>query len=292
MGGGSKSREMPRSLILGVSVGLSVLMHVGAYLAAPDERPAPPPRPKKVAVRPVPIQVRQDLIRKLEEPSPEPKPIEKTPEPPKPIPKKAEPPKPKQEPPKPPPKQEPKPKPPKPVEPPREVPPPPAPPAEPAKPKPFVLKNVALKGSVAVQTGDDSNLFGDPTVSAKGFVKGVDAPSVPGNDGTGGEGGTGGQGGPAKEKVVITQPKALNDVKGQYPQAFRDLRRVVRVELMLTIGSDGAVKSVKVRKGAEQEFNDAAIRAVNQLKFEPATRNGVPIAFNLKWTVVFIPEGT
>ncbi|HNU67690.1 MAG TPA: hypothetical protein PKG82_00930, partial [Myxococcota bacterium] len=68
MGGGSKSREMPRSLILGVSVGLSVLMHVGAYLAAPDERPAPPPRPKKVAVRPVPIQVRQDLIRKLEEP--------------------------------------------------------------------------------------------------------------------------------------------------------------------------------------------------------------------------------
>lgn len=294
VGGPSKSREMPRSLILGISVGVSVLMHVGAYVAAPDERPAPPPRPKKVTVRPVPVQVRQDLIRKLErpEPEPQPKPIDKPPETPKTIERKVQPPKPKQEPPKPQPKQEPKPPPSKPVEPPKELPPQPTTPAEPAKPKPFVLKNVALKGGVAVQTGDDSNLFGDPTVSARGFVKGVDAPTVPGAEAADGGGESGGQAGPAREKVVITQPKALNDVKGQYPQAFRDLRRVVRVELMLTIGSDGAVRSVKVRKGAEQEFNDAAIRAVNQLKFDPATRNGVPIAFNLKWTVVFIPEGT
>lgn len=248
---------------------------------APDKRPLPPPRPRKIAVRPVPVQVRADLVKQMEkkaEPEPE-KPVARKPEPkpePKPKPKKKQA-KPSQ--PKAPTKPKPQPTKPPPAEPEKVAP----KPAEPAKPKPFVLKNVALKGGVAVQTGEDSNLFGDPTVDAKGFKKGIDAPMSP-NDGQASEKA------PAREPVVIKQPKALNDVKGEYPAAYRDLRRVVRVELLLTVGRDGSVGKVRVKKGAEKEFNDSAIKAVRQLKFEPATKNGVPIAFNLKWTVVFIPE--
>lgn len=278
-----QKKELSRSAILAICIGLSLAVHAGLVAVAPDEPPKPAPRPRRQIVRPVPVTVRRDLIKQIEEqakpePAPEPKPE------PRPQPKKAPEQKPEQKPE--PPKETPKPVQAKPVE----QKPAEAPPAEPAKPRPFVLKNVALRGGVAVQTGSDSNLFGDPSQDAKGFKKGIDAPIASGGEGNAGAGGTGG--GQQKEEVVIKQPKAINDVRGEYPAAFRDLRRVVRVELLLTIGADGNVRAVKIKKGAEQEFNDAAVKAANQLRFEPATRNGVPIAFNLKWTVVFIPEGT
>lgn len=260
---------------------VSLSIHVGVVLVAPRKAPPPPSIAKKVQ-KPVPVSIRKEQIQRLEKEM-EPKPPEDKPKPPeapkpKPAEKKPETVKPAEQ---------------KPVQKPAQ--PPPAqkpaeqPPSAPVdnKPKPFVLKNVSLKGGVAVQTGEDSNLFGDPSVDAKGFKKGIDAPLLPGGE----TGGGGGGGAPAKEQVVIRQPKALNDVKGEYPPEYRDLRRVVRVELILTIDEKGDVRDVKVKKGAEPEFNESAMRAVRQLRFEPATRNGTPIAFNLKWTVVFIPEG-
>lgn len=281
-GGGKKSVLDSRGWIIAISLIVSLGVHAGVVLFAP-RNPPPPPRVEKKVVKPVPVSIRKEQIRQIEKDvakEAEPKPPEKKPEPPKPVEKKPEPPKPvekKPEPPKPPVDRPP------PVEKPPETPPAPVD----NKPKPFVLKNVALKGGVAVQTGEDSNLFGDPSVDAKGFKKGIDAPTVPGTE----DGSTGGGGQPEKEQVVIRQPKALNDVKGEYPPEYKDLRRVVRVELILTIDAQGGVRDVKIKKGAEQAFNESAIRAVRQLKFEPATRNGTPIAFNLKWTVVFIPEG-
>lgn len=274
MAGGAKSGRWDRSRewTLAICVVASLLFHAGIVVLAPHDPPQAPPVVRKVQ-KPVPVTIRKEQIAKLEkevkppEPKKEPEPA---PKPPKPADAKKQPPKPPDAPPKP--KS-------------ADVKPPTPPPPDAGKPKPFVLKNVALKGGVAVQTGEDSNLFGDPSKDATGFKKGLDAPTAA-DDGAGGSGQAA-----VREQVVIKQPKALNDVKGEYPPAYRDLRRVVRVELMLTIGVDGNVGTVKIRKGAETEFNDAAMRAVRQLRFEPATRNGTPIAFNLKWTVVFIPEG-
>jgi len=278
LGGGKRKSVLDsRGWIIALSLIVSLGVHAGVVLFAP-RNPPPPPKVERKVKKPVPVSIRKEQIRQIEkevakeaEPKPpekKPEPVEKKPEPPKPVEKKPEPPKP--------PVNKP------PVEKPAETPPAPVD----NKPKPFVLKNVALKGGVAVQTGEDSNLFGDPSVDAKGFKKGVDAPTTAGTEGGGGGGGQA-----EKEQVVIRQPKALNDVKGEYPPEYKDLRRVVRVELILTIDAQGGVKDVKIKKGAEQAFNESAIRAVRQLKFEPATRNGTPIAFNLKWTVVFIPEG-
>jgi TonB family protein len=157
-------------------------------------------------------------------------------------------------------------------------------PAPAPKPAPFVLSNVALNGGVQVQAGDDSNLFGDPSVDAKGWKRTRDAPRDPGADGGGGEEA-------APRRVVVKPPEPLNTVKGKYPPEHRDLNRVVRVELMLSIDASGDVAKADVVKGDLPAFDDAARRTVVQIRFKPATRDGDPIPYRLRWTVVFIPEG-
>lgn len=151
----------------------------------------------------------------------------------------------------------------------------------PAKPAPFVLSNVALNGGVKVQTGAESNLFGDPSVDAKGWKR-EESNEIAASTGVVEE---------APRKPVIRPPEPLNTVKGRFPEGHRDIRRVVRVELMLTIDVKGDVVKVDIVKGDHPDFNDAAIRTVGQLRFKPATKDGEPIVYKLKWTVVFVPEG-
>jgi TonB family protein len=158
----------------------------------------------------------------------------------------------------------------------------PGPPGPGVKPAPFVLSHVSLSGGVQVQTGDESNLLGDPSVDATGWKK-PDPNANPG-DGAGG-------GGAAERKVVIKPPEAVSgDSKGRYPEEHRDLRRVVRVELLLSIDAQGAVKAAKVTKGDLPGFNREAEATGLRLRFRPATRDGVPMPYRLAWTVVFIPE--
>ena len=51
---------------------------------------------------------------------------------------------------------------------------------------------------------------------------------------------------------------------------------------------DGKVSDVKIVKGARyREFDKAAERAAKRERFEPATRNGVPVAHTIKYTYRF-----
>ena len=278
---------MGRRAEIALGVLVSVLLHVGLALWAPvssrDEEPAPKKKPKAL-----PVEVRREKSKLLADQQKKadevvadlvkaepPKPVP-TPEPPKAPPKQP----PKKQPPK---RQEP----PKPAEPPPEAPRPDLPPAPAgatpgAKPAPFVLSNVSLSGGVAVQTGSESNLFGDPTVDARGWKKKApDAPTGPVGDGAA----------PAPERrVVVVPPKPLNDVKGRYPDELRDENRIVRVELLLKVDASGTVADARVLKGDKPPFDAESKRTAAQLRFSPATRDGAPIPYELKWTVVFIPE--
>jgi TonB family protein len=248
----------------------SLAIHAAFVLLAPRHAP-PPPLAYKEHPKPVEVQVRRQA-----------KPVEAKPKPeaPKPAPEpKPEPPKPKVEAPKPPPKEAPPP-------PKAEAPPPTPEPPAPKKPAPLVLSNVALNGGVAVQTGAQSNLYGDPTRDAAGFQKGTDAPRQAGPGGDGGGGPP-----PAPKKVVVKPPEALNDVKGTYPEQHKDLGRVVRVELLLQVDAAGVVVEAQVRTGDLPAFDEEAKRTVRRLRFKPATRDGVPIPYQVPWTVVFLPEG-
>lgn len=277
---------MERNRILAALVLVSALLHVGLVVFSPRRDLTPPPRvPKREA--PIPVEVRRQQIQlarqavEAEAPKTEPEPAPEAlkPEAPKPAPKAPPKERPKPEAKKPPPaRPEPK---------PETAPKPQAEAPEPArKPAPLVLSNVAMNGGVAVQTGSESNLFGDPSVNAKGWTReGPDAPRRP-------AGTEGGGGSATEEKVVIKPPKPKNQVQGVYPPEHRDLGRVVRVSLQLQVDADGNVVESKILKGDLPAFDAEARRAVAGLKFVPATRNGTPIPYPVKWTVVFLPEGT
>ncbi len=273
---------MARNRKLAALILVSALLHFGIVELAPRRDLTPPARaPRREP--PVPVEVLRQQVRLVQEAvqaeTPEPKP-EPVPEPP---PQVKPPPRPKDQP-KPPPKpqaQKPAPKPdtPSPEPKPEKAAPEPA-----RKPAPLVLSNVALNGGVAVQTGSESNLFGDPSIDAKGWKReGPDTPRRPGS---------GDDGEPAPEKVVIKPPKPKNQVQGTYPPEHRDLGRVVRVSLQLRVDAEGNVVDAKVLQGDLPAFDAEAKRAVAALKFVPATRNGTPIPYPVKWTVVFLPEGS
>jgi TonB family protein len=156
------------------------------------------------------------------------------------------------------------------------APPAPAPPA----PAPLIVSNVALGGGVQVETGTTSNLYGDPRADRRGWRAPPPAPPA------------GEARAPAARRVVVKPPVIRADARGSYPPQHRDLGRVVRVELLLDIDATGAVTRVHVARGELPAF-DAEARATGaRLRFHPATRDGVAIAYQLRWTIVFIPEGT
>jgi periplasmic protein TonB len=50
-----------------------------------------------------------------------------------------------------------------------------------------------------------------------------------------------------------------------------------RVDLHATVLGDRTVGSVRIKKWLDPELEHAALAAVRQWRFRPATRNGVPI---------------
>jgi TonB family protein len=75
----------------------------------------------------------------------------------------------------------------------------------------------------------------------------------------------------------VSWPKLLRDVKPSYTADAmkRRVQGIVEVEgLILT---DGSVGAVQVMKSLDPELDQAAVAAVWQWKFAPATRDGVPV---------------
>jgi TonB family protein len=75
-----------------------------------------------------------------------------------------------------------------------------------------------------------------------------------------------------------------------YPDSARRSRTSGTVLVELTIGADGLVKSARVVRSLTEDLDNAALAAVKVWRFEPALKNGQPIAttatvvvsFNLK----------
>jgi protein TonB len=87
--------------------------------------------------------------------------------------------------------------------------------------------------------------------------------------------------------VVFTQAKRKKEVK-EYPPTLRVQGIEGDVPVIVWIDETGKVTSVKiVKESPYPEFNEAAKKTAMADEFEPATRNGVPIATTLKYTVTF-----
>jgi TonB family protein len=84
-------------------------------------------------------------------------------------------------------------------------------------------------------------------------------------------------------------PKAVSTLLPAYPE---DLRPVAQGEvgLQVTIDKKGAVAEVTIARSLHPYLDFAAVQAVRQWTFEPATKEGEPVAATVNITMVFDPE--
>jgi TonB family protein len=59
------------------------------------------------------------------------------------------------------------------------------------------------------------------------------------------------------------------------------------VVLWLVVGPDGRAHDVRIRRSLGLGLDERAIAAVSQWKFEPARKNGVPVAVRINVEVDF-----
>lgn len=90
---------------------------------------------------------------------------------------------------------------------------------------------------------------------------------------------------------VITPPSIKQDDGAEYPaQAITDkVKDPVEVVLILELDPTGAVKNVTVETPQGHGFDEAATAAAQKLVFEPAKRNGQPIAAKIRHKYAFAP---
>jgi TonB family protein len=166
-------------------------------------------------------------------------------------------------------------------------------------------------------------LRGDPLLNDKrdllaltGLPNGVpgppsDGPGANGGVGTGNKGGlgpgegpglgpgrNGGKDGddyngpPGRRPVEVASnvdmlPRALNAPRPNYTEEARTNKAQGIVRARILIGSDGAVKQVRIIKGLPYGLNEEAIRAAMQMRFRPAMKDGLAVAYWMALDVEF-----
>lgn len=92
------------------------------------------------------------------------------------------------------------------------------------------------------------------------------------------------------EPQVITKdllpPEVIQKVEPDYPLDAREQRLEGKVILQIVVGEDGSVTDVKVLRSIEL-LDQAAVEAVRQWKYKPATKAGRPVPVYVTVTVNF-----
>src|SRR5690606_39426143 len=101
-----------------------------------------------------------------------------------------------------------------------------------------------------------------------------------------------GSGGPPEASVMgaPTQPVSLDTPPPAYPPELACFDRGGTVGLLMQIGVDGAPADIRVETSSgHPQLDQSATEAVETWKFRPATRNGNPVATDLRVPVTFSP---
>ena len=85
----------------------------------------------------------------------------------------------------------------------------------------------------------------------------------------------------------VQKPVKISDVQPQYTEIARKARIQGVVILQTIINKEGNITDVKVLKGLPMGLAEAAVSAVEQWKYQPATLNGKPVAVYFNLTVNF-----
>ena len=82
-------------------------------------------------------------------------------------------------------------------------------------------------------------------------------------------------------------PRFLHQAQAVYPDSMRRLGREGVVVLRILIDKDGVVREVRVYKSAGEAFDQAAVSAIKQSRFNPAKAQGKPVVSSLQIPVRF-----
>lgn len=85
----------------------------------------------------------------------------------------------------------------------------------------------------------------------------------------------------------ITRPVVLQRVDPQYSDSAREARIQGTVVLEGIVETDGSMTVDRVARGLDSELDHNAVYALEQWRFTPATKNGVPVRFALAIEVNF-----
>jgi TonB family protein len=75
----------------------------------------------------------------------------------------------------------------------------------------------------------------------------------------------------------VVPPKSIKKIAAKYPDAAKQRRLEGVVVLSILVSETGKVIEVKVVKSANAILDEAAVQAVQQWSYQPATKNGVPV---------------
>ena len=86
---------------------------------------------------------------------------------------------------------------------------------------------------------------------------------------------------------VVSAPKLIKQVEPEYPEYARKKKLSATVEVRMVVDEAGVPQNIAVIKPLGNGFDEATIAAVNQWRFEPAMRDGKPVAVSLQSEVTF-----
>jgi TonB family protein len=88
----------------------------------------------------------------------------------------------------------------------------------------------------------------------------------------------------------LSQPMATRKVDPAYPMQLMRENVHGTVILYAVIHTDGSVGSVRVLRGVDDRLDRFASEAVAQWKFDPATKDGVPVDVEATFQIPFRPS--
>ena len=92
--------------------------------------------------------------------------------------------------------------------------------------------------------------------------------------------------------VVEDQPELIGGMSAlqeamSYPEMAREAGLEGRVIVQFVVGTDGTVQNPTVTRGVHKLLNEEALRAVQQLNFEPGRQRGEPVRVRMSLPVTF-----
>ena len=85
-----------------------------------------------------------------------------------------------------------------------------------------------------------------------------------------------------------SQPTVIGDVRIPYPEDARSRGIEGTVVLSVLVDETGKVRAVKVISGPGAGLDQAAAKAVERIRFRPATRKGQPVAAQITYRYTFL----